>query len=164
VGIETERRFLPKNDIWRKHIIASRVLEQGYLNTEKEVAVRIRKDGNQAYLTIKTLGNGISRHEFEYNIPKDDADQMLASLCANRTIQKTRHMVPWEDHTWEIDVFDGENSGLVICELELKSESETFTLPPWAGEEITGVGRYSNAALARNPFSRWQQDNTTKPS
>ncbi len=162
MGIETERRFLPKNDTWRSHIVASRPLEQGYLNTGKEVAVRIRKDGKQSFLTIKGSGNGLSRHEFEYSIPDDDANQILTLLCAERKIKKTRYIVPWENHTWEIDVFEGENNGLIICELELKSENETFSVPPWAGEEITGIGRYSNAALATHPFSSWVQE-TNRP-
>ena len=158
MATETERRFLLANNSWQEYVAKSRFIAQGYLDTAPEVAVRIRRDGEKSFLTIKGSSTGASRPEFEYLIPNEDAAQMLQLLCRSRTVQKTRHNVPLNGHTWEIDVFEGENAGLIIAEVELTSESESLTVPAWIGPEITGKHRYSNAALARKPYSSWTKE------
>jgi len=158
MAVETERRFLLASNSWRDHVVSCRFLAQGYLNTAPEVAVRIRRDGENSFLTIKGSSTGASRPEFEYAIPNTDADQILKLLCKGRTVKKTRHNVPLNGHTWEIDVFEGENSGLVIAEVELQSELEHLTIPAWIGLEITGKHEYSNAALAQKPYSSWTKE------
>ncbi len=117
------------------------------------MTVRVRTAGDKGFLTLKTRGNGISRDEFEYEIPLEDAKQLLA-MCPD-LVRKTRHLVHHHDHTWEVDVFGGENEGLVVAEIELDSEDELFVLPAWAGEEVTHDKRYSNASLCAKPWKTW---------
>lgn len=155
MATETERRFLLANNLWQEGVTKSRSITQGYLDTAPEVAVRVRFDEKNSYLTIKGSSNSASRPEFEYQIPRSDAEQLLQLLCKNRTVQKVRHNVPANGNIWEIDVFEGDNAGLIIAEVELKSESEQLIIPAWIGTEITGKNEYSNAALARKPYCKW---------
>lgn len=147
MAIEIERRFLVAGDAWRAGVTQSRSLRQGYLAREDGVAVRLRIVGQAARLTIKGKG-GLSRPEFEYDLPLADAEEMLTTLCTGRSITKTRHLVPHDGLTWEVDVFEGPLAGLVIAEVELPSTDHPVGLPAWAGREITGDHRYANAALA----------------
>lgn len=120
----------------------------------------MRIAGTKAYITIKGEVRGISRAEFEYAVPVEDARAMLP-LCDGPLVQKTRHLIPHEGHVWEVDVFHGENEGLTVAEIELKDERQEIPLPGWVGREVTGDLRYYNSSLSRHPYKQWQevQDN-----
>jgi adenylate cyclase len=154
MATEIERKFLVKN----LSCIAGRAgvaYRQGYLCSGRGVTVRVRIGGDKAYITVKGPPTGISRDEFEYPIPVPDAEQILASLCTGGVVCKTRYRVPQGDLTWEIDVFEGDNAGLVIAEVELLAEDHPVSLPAWVGAEVSADRRYSNAALAQMPYCRW---------
>lgn len=147
MAIEIERRFLVANDTWRDAVTATHRLDQGYLAREDGVVVRIRVTDAAAWLTIKGPG-GLVRPEYEYKLPLPDAAAMLDTLCTGRRIAKTRHIVPHDGLTWEVDVFEGPLAGLVIAEVELPTPDRSVSPPSWAGREITGDPRYANAVLA----------------
>ncbi len=152
---EIERKFLVKNNGWQADADAGTAIKQGYLSTSKERNVRVRQKGEKAFLTIKGKTEGISRLEFEYEIPLSDALEMLV-LCDKPLIEKTRFLVAGPDgNTWELDVFEGDNQGLIVAEIELESEETTFALPDWAGEEVSHDQRYFNANLNKAPYSTW---------
>lgn len=158
MALEIERKFLLKDDSWRAAVISSRRLSQGYLTTLTDGAkasVRVRVGGDQAYLNIKSMRLGMSRDEFEYPIPIEDAGHMLANLCSGAVIEKIRHHVHFAGLLWEIDEFLGANQGLVVAEVELNSEDQTFQKPDWVGEEVTEDPRYYNVSLVRHPFAQW---------
>lgn len=151
---EIERKFLLKNDQWRSMLQASRAIRQGYLCGNDRSSVRVRVDGDRANLNVKSATLGIERLEFEYSIPVEQAEVMLSEL-AGQVIAKTRHEVWHQGHLWEIDEFAGENSGLIVAEVELGGSDETFERPDWLGDEISDDPRYYNTELARHPYSRW---------
>jgi CYTH domain-containing protein len=152
MAIEIERKFLVRGDVWRESTGVQIV--QGYLSRDRRHSVRIRVSGKRAFLTIKGSAKGFTRSEFEYEIPVDDANQMLP-LCVGLLIKKVRHRVEHDGKTWEVDEFLDENRGLVVAELELQSEDEPFARPPWLGEEVTEDPRYLNVNLSENPFGLW---------
>ncbi|MEM7010035.1 MAG: CYTH domain-containing protein [Verrucomicrobiota bacterium] len=152
MAIEIERRFLVAGEFPRDN---GATVRQGFLSVDPDRTVRVRISGEKAWLTIKSRGEGIARLEFEYEIPASDASQLL-DLTVGHKIDKTRYLVPFEGHTWEVDEFHGANDGLVIAELELDSEAERFARPPWLGAEITDDLRYTNSTLADNPYSNWK--------
>jgi CYTH domain-containing protein len=117
--------------------------------------VRVRIGGGEAYVNIKGSTVGASRLEFEYPVPAEDARIMLRELCLRTIIEKTRYFVRHEAHEWEVDVFEGDNAGLVVAEIELEDEAQAVPLPPWAGEEVTDDVRYYNSSLAVTPYNRW---------
>ena len=153
MGMEIERKFLLKNDDWRSLGTPVRYA-QGYLATDSERTVRVRIAGTKAFLTIKGLSKGFSRKEFEYAIPVDEATEML-QLCAFPAIEKYRTKVLFDGKIWEIDEFEGENKGLIVAEIELNSEDETFAVPAWIGQEVTGDVRYFNSCIAQHPYKNW---------
>ncbi len=155
MGIEIERKFLVKDDSWRSSVEGETPILQGYLSQGAKATVRVRIRGESAYLTIKGATASLSRAEFEYPIPVADAERMLREMALSPLIEKVRYRVRCGDHVWDLDVFDGENSGLVMAELELEAEEADFELPDWAGEEVSGDPRYYNVNLAERPFSRW---------
>lgn len=155
MATEIERKFLVQNDGWRDAVESETRIMQGYLAENPSSTVRVRVAGERAFLTIKGPMRGLTRSEFEYPIPPDDAEAMLAELAVSPPIDKVRHKVRHGAHVWDLDVFAGENAGLVMAEVELASEDEDFQLPDWAGAEVTGDKRYYNVNLARNPFRRW---------
>jgi adenylate cyclase len=128
---------------------------QGYLTDSKDATVRVRIKGDRAFLTIKGATRGVTRSEFEYPIPVEDAEEMLGGLSVSPPIDKVRYRVRSGGHVWDLDAFAGENEGLVMAEIELSAENESFEMPSWAGEEVSGDPRYYNASLARHPFKRW---------
>ena len=130
-------------------------LEQGYISSVPERTVRVRIEGAAARITIKGLTTGVTRLEYEYAIPFDDAAAMLRDLCEKPHIAKRRHVVMYDGKKWEVDVFEGDNAGLVIAEIELASEDEPFARPPWAIEEVSDDPRYFNASLVRTPYKSW---------
>lgn len=156
MALEIERKFLLLNDEWRNDVKASFALRQGYLNTEQRCSVRVRTCGTRAWLNIKGVTVGAQRLEFEYEIPVSDAHVLLGQLGQGPLIEKTRHLVDVGAHTWEIDVFEGDNAGLVVAEIELEHPDEPFEKPSWAGVEVTHDIRYYNTTLARNPYKSWR--------
>lgn len=155
---EIEHKFLVKSDAWRSGSDRGTLIRQGYLSHDPDRTVRVRVAGSEAFLTIKGRAAGTRRLEFEYPIPVADATELLA-LCRGSLIEKTRFVVAHAGHTWEIDVFEGDNAGLLVAEIELENEGETFELPAWAGEEVSHDRRYSNASLAEQPFCTWKTEN-----
>ena len=147
---EIERKFLVKGD-FEKEVTYRKRIVQGYICAEKDRTVRVRIQGEECFLTIKGASDesGLSRYEFEKQIAPNDAEELL-KLCLPGIIDKIRHWIPVGNHIWEVDVFQGDNKGLVIAEIELSSEDETFELPTWAGEEVTGDPRYYNAMLSKS--------------
>ena len=155
MAIEIERKFLVTGPFRDQATRAVRIV-QGYLSSVPERAVRVRIAGDRAFLTVKGSGSasGVSRFEWETEIPVADAEAMLG-LCEPGVIDKVRHDVPVGRHTFEVDEFAGENEGLVVAELELSDEDETYERPAWLGAEVTGDARYYNASLARRPYRTW---------
>lgn len=153
MAIEIERKFLVENDSWKEEAGEGQVCKQGYLCSGNGKTVRVRIMGNKAFLTIKGPTNGISRSEFEYEIPPVEAQGML-DLCGN-PVEKTRYFIQHAGMQWELDVFAGANEGLVMAEIELDAEDQNIDLPEWAGEEVSGDTRFYNAYLAEYPFSTW---------
>ena len=151
---EIERKFRVANDDWRAMASSSSSLKQGYLSSSAEATVRVRLEDNLGTLTIKSKTKGITRNEFEYAIPAQEAKELLM-LCREPLIEKTRYRIPHENHTWEIDVFEGDNDGLIIAEIELTSEDDYFAKPQWLGEEVSGDSRYYNSNLATHPYVNW---------
>jgi len=154
MAIEIERKFLVKNDSFKKEAFKSKYLRQGYIfsSTHKNVRVRIADD--KGFLTIKGKGK-ISRYEWEKEIPLEEAKKLML-LCEDGIIEKTRFFVPVGAHLFEVDEFSGENQGLIIAEIELKSEDEHFEKPDWLGQEVSGIQKYYNASLKDYPYSRWE--------
>jgi len=161
MGIEIERKFLVRGEAWRQAAERSQPMAQGYLNGlgpiqggSQKASVRIRIEGEAAFLNIKSRQLGHTRQEFDYPVPVEDARQLL-ELCVGGRVEKVRHYVRHAGHLWEVDEFLGENAGLVVAEIELESADEAFVRPDWAGEEVTDQPRYYNLALAERPYSQW---------
>ncbi len=154
MGIEIERKFLIDTNKLPP-LTNGYTIKQGYIQTADHTTVRVRIRNQDAFLTIKGKSVGASRLEFEYPIPLQDANDMLNALCQSSVINKTRYLVEHEEHTWEVDVFEGSNKGLVVAEVELESEDEAFTLPSWITKDVTDDIRYFNSNLVENPYSNW---------
>lgn len=157
--VEIERKFLVKSlDFISLATNKSRTI-QGYIFSTNNKSLRVRIKEGKGYLTIKgeSSKSGLSRDEFEYPIPISDAQDMLNTLSEHHTIIKDRYEVPFGGHTFEVDIFKGNNSGLIVCELELNDENEEFLKPEWLGEEITGDVKYYNSALSKNPYTKWKK-------
>ena len=153
---EIERKFLVVGDKWRE-LAAGTQYHQGYLNSVKERTVSIRKIADKAFLTVKGPTVGVTRMEFEYEIPYDDCVQMLDHLAEQPIIEKNRYKIPMGGHVWEIDEFLGVNKGLIVAEIELGSEDEAFEKPDWISEEVSGDPRYFNSNLVAHPYSTWEK-------
>lgn len=151
--VEIERKFLVRGRGWKARAEGV-LLRQGFLAADPQRTVRVRIAGDRAFLTVKGAQQGMSRPEFEYQIPLPDAEQML-ELCRPLLIEKKRYSVPFQGMTWEVDEFYGRNAGLVVAEIELESESQLFSRPDWLGEEVTQDSRYLNANLVRHPYAEW---------
>ncbi|MEO0532580.1 MAG: CYTH domain-containing protein [Cyanobacteria bacterium P01_A01_bin.123] len=152
MGTEIERKFLVVGDQWRSLGQGIRYC-QGYLSTQPTVRARIA--GDKGYLTIKGPSDGVSRAEFEYPIPLDDAQAMLDTLCQRPWVEKIRTKIPIGDLVWEVDEFMGDNRGLILAEIELNRPDQTFALPHWIGKEVSGDSRYFNSYLVKHPFNTW---------
>jgi adenylate cyclase len=155
MATEIERKYLVRDESWRDHVHRQVRYRQGYLANTEHCSVRVRVGGGEAYVNIKGSTVGASRLEFEYPVPLDDAQIMLRELCPETIVEKTRYFVRHGAQEWEVDVFEGDNAGLVVAEIELEDEAEAVSLPPWAGEEVTDDVRYYNSNLAVTPFNRW---------
>lgn len=154
---EIERKFLVAHQAWRESVNTIHVYRQGYLSYDSERTVRVRATEVTGYLTIKGITEGLTRDEFEYEIPLADALALL-QLCERPAIEKKRYIVPNGAHVWEVDVFEGVNEGLIVAEIELGSEDEAFDKPNWLGNEVSGDRKYSNSALSLHPFKDWSND------
>ncbi len=157
MGREIERKFLVRD---RSVLdgIPSTAYRQGYLSTDPARTVRVRQAGDHAFLTIKGPSEGAARPEYEYEIPFDDAGELLEAFALRPLVEKRRHRLVVGDLTWEIDVFEGANSGLVVAEVELPSIDSRLSVPPWAGEEVTADPRYLNANLVARPYRDWVEE------
>ena len=161
MGIEIERKFRVVGEGWRAQALRSVRIAQGYINDmaalregRQNASVRVRIAGEQAFLNLKSRELGTTRQEFDYPVPVADAEALLA-LCVGGRIDKVRHYVEVEGHTFEVDEFRGDNAGLVVAELELESAGQAYPRPGWLGQEVTEELRYYNLALAERPYSRW---------
>jgi adenylate cyclase len=156
MNVEIERKFLVVGRPWEA--LEGTSYRQGYLSTDPERNVRVRIAGNNAFLTIKGKTVGACRMEFEYELPLCDAQQMLEELCLQPQIEKIRYQIQYERHIWEIDVFKGQNAGLVLAEVEMSNVDDEIKLPPWVGQEVTEDKRFYNVYLAEVPFLQWPRD------
>ncbi len=156
--IEIERKFLVKSSDFKEQAFAQNQIAQGYLSSLPERTVRVRIKGKKGFLTIKGIGHqgGMSRFEWENEIPLDEAQELL-KLCEKGKIEKTRFEIKAGKHVFEVDEFYGENEGLIMAEIELESETESFERPEWLGEEVTNDERYYNAYLSKKPFKTWEK-------
>lgn len=154
MGIEIERKFLVTNADWKQQGQGVHLC-QGYICSDPGRIVRVRVEGEQAMLTIKGKTEGISRGEWEYPIPVQEARELLSGLCAQPLIEKYRYRILHQGLTWEVDEFLGDNAGLIVAEVELESESQAFSRPAWLGEEVSHDHRYANANLLKHPFCQW---------
>ncbi|GAB6070191.1 CYTH domain-containing protein [Thiomicrorhabdus hydrogeniphila] len=159
---EIERKFLINNQDWKALAYKQTHFAQGYLNDIADKAgkssVRVRLEGDKANMNIKSLEIGLSRDEYEYEIPYADGEKMLHTLAVGPVIEKVRYLVKVDKHTWEIDEFLGDNAGLVIGEVEMESETDHVTIPEWAGREVTEEVRFYNISLSKRPFNDWSED------
>lgn len=153
MNIEIERKFLLKNDNWREGAVGVHY-KQAYLNEKGDNTVRVRIEGDKAKLTIKGKSSNISRLEFEYDIPMEDVEALF-TLAKTPIVEKYRYKIMYAGNCWEVDEFLGLNRGLVVAEIELESETQSFEKPDWIGMEVSGDKRYTNANLARKPYCEW---------
>ncbi len=157
MGFEIERKFLVLDDGWKTVANQSASIRQGYLSLDKERNVRIRTKGEKGFLTIKGKTEGVSRLEYEYEIPLNEAISML-SICHQPLIEKTRYELLHEGFVWELDVFFGDNEGLVVAEIELEHEDVSFPKPDWLGKEVSYDPRYFNSYLAQHCYKEWKDE------
>ncbi len=161
MGIEIERKFLLKNDSWKSLVTETHLIKQGYLQSGLEASqkssVRIRISNKQANINVKSVDLSMIRQEFEYAIPLHDAEQMLTTLCGDVIIEKTRYYVPYASHLWEVDVFEGLNTGLQMAEIELTDLDEHFEKPDWIGDEVSDDERFYNIYLLKMPYRMWSK-------
>ena len=156
MATEIERKFLVRNEGWRAHVSSGIFYRQGYMASTATCSMRVRYGGGQGFINLKSATLGITRKEYEYPIPEQDANEMLDLFCEGPLIEKTRYLVEHAGHVWEVDVFAGDNEGLVVAEIELDAADESFALPDWAGEEVSHDPRYYNVCLVKNPFKNWR--------
>lgn len=155
MGMEIERKFLVLNDAYKESSTAV-LYRQGYISNDFQRVVRVRVAGKKGFLTIKSQVSDISRLEFEYEIPLADAMEMLEHLCMKPLIEKYRSQLNIDGNIWIVDEFSGDNEGLVVAEIELDSEQQSFSRPAWIGEEVTGDPKYLNASLVSYPYKSWK--------
>ncbi|MGD9489037.1 MAG: CYTH domain-containing protein [Calditrichaceae bacterium] len=156
MGVEIERKFLVKNDSWRRETRPGKKYRQGYLSTDPDKTIRVRVAGVKAFITIKGRNIGLTRGEFEYEIPKTDAEEILRTLCKDSILEKTRYSVEHDGMEWSIDEFEGNNQGLIMAEIELHDENQFIKFPRWIGEEVSTDIRYYNSNLVHNPYKNWK--------
>ena len=156
--LEIERKFLVLSEAFKKEATKKTRIVQGFLNTHKERTVRVRIKGEQAFLTVKGISssNGLSRFEWEQEIAVKDAEKLL-KLCEKGIIDKIRYEIEAGNHIFEVDEFFGDNEGLIVAEVELKDENDSFEKPLWLGKEVTGDMRYYNSQLSKLPFKKWDK-------
>jgi adenylate cyclase len=156
MAIEIEHKFLLANGDWRPFVHRSTVYRQGYLSSQANTSIRVRISDEHAWLNIKSAIIGTHRHEYEYEIPLTDADEIITNLCRKPIIEKTRHLLLDDGNLWEIDEFAGDNQGLIVAEIELPEIGTAFHKPAWLGAEVTEDLRYYNNNLVAHPYSQWR--------
>lgn len=156
MGREIERKFLVRHEGWREGAVGV-PYRQGYLLADGDRTIRVRVAGDRGYLTIKGPMQGISRSEYEYEIPVAEAQELLATLCQGSAVEKHRHRIEYAGKVWEVDEFHGANHGLIVAEIELSDPDESFERPDWIGEEVSHDRRYGNAYLSFSPYSTWAE-------
>ena len=157
MGQEIERKFLVANNQWQERVSRSLDMAQGYLGGAGKASVRVRVAGDRAWLTIKSANPGMTRLEYEYPVPVAEGREMLERLTRQAIVTKTRYWVGDGQNTWELDVFHGDNDGLVTAELELEREDQEFDTPSWIGAEVTHDARYYNSNLSEHPYLHWSE-------
>lgn len=157
MAVEIERKFLVRNDDWRRQVRSSAIIRQGYFCRTPLLRARIRIYGDKGFVTLKSEPGTVTRYEFEYEIPQADAIEIIERFAIEPLVTKTRHEVVHAGLRWAVDVFTGTNEGLVLAEVELEREEQTVILPDWIGQEVTGDRRYGNSSLARFPFVGWSR-------
>lgn len=155
---EIERKYLVDGSTWRDNVVGRRWIRQGYISTRGDSTVRVRQYKTHGELAVKGPTEGASRLEYEYNIGKQDARELIESFCQNRTVEKWRHRIRYGDDLWVVDTFTGRNEGLTLAEIELEDEQQDFELPDWCGREVTGDRRFRNAYLAQQPIDTWSDE------
>ncbi|MEN8178908.1 MAG: CYTH domain-containing protein [Pseudomonadota bacterium] len=155
MAVEIERKYLVANNKWKLSVESEAAMKQGYLATVANASIRVRIAKGKAHLNIKSITLGISRSEYEYEIPLQDGEEILANLTSGSVIDKVRYKVRCGGHVWDLDLFHGDNEGLVVAEVELDSEDEAFEVPEWAGEEVSTDPKYYNASLVKHPYCDW---------
>lgn len=159
---EIERKFLVKGEGWKQQAFARKHYAQGYLNDIQQPgsksSIRVRIEGDKGMLNIKSLEIGLSRDEYEYEIPLADAEKMLHSLMVGPIVEKIRYFVQVGQHIWEVDEFLGDNKGLVVAEVEIDSEDQQVEMPDWIEQEVTHIPRYYNVSLSQAPYNQWSED------
>lgn len=156
MAIEIERKFLVRNNEWRTQVSQGIFYRQGYMSSTPACSIRVRSGGGKGFLNLKSATLGVTRKEYEYPIPEQEANEMLDLFCERPLIEKTRYHVEHAGHTWEVDVFAGDNEGLIVAEIELDDADEVFELPSWAGEEVSHDPRYYNVCLVKHPYKDWR--------
>ena len=152
---EIERKFLLKNDSWREHYSKKMQLRQGYLSTSENCTVRVRVSDAEGWVTIKGRTHNISRSEYEYFIPKADAESMLTEFAAENIVEKIRYFIDYKGSEWVVDEFFASNRGLIVAEIELSAEDVICEIPDWIGEEVSDDYRYYNSNLSKKPYTKW---------
>ncbi len=154
MAIEIERKFLVMGKCYRQ--LAKPVsYRQGYLSTAKERIVRVRIEGERAFLAVKGVTNGVTRTEYEYEIPPAEAEHILAKLCEKPIIEKDRYKIECDGMVWDVDEFHGPNEGLIVAEVQLNRENQQIIMPDWVGKEVSGEPKYFNSSLVQNPYGKW---------
>ncbi|MFO1417553.1 MAG: CYTH domain-containing protein [Methylotetracoccus sp.] len=156
MAIEIERKFLVNGDSWKQEADPPAYLRQAYLTRDHDCSIRVRTDGQRAWMNIKGATVGVQRAEYEYEIPLADGIELVERFARGPVIEKWRYVIPAGRHHWEIDVFEGENSGLVVAEIELDDPADEFARPDWLGEEVTHDVRYYNTQLSLHPYRQWR--------
>ncbi len=157
MAIEIEHKYKVKNESYKEIATSATYYKQGYICSDKNCIVRVRIAGEKAMLTIKGETHGASRSEYEVEIDIATAQSLLNEFCPSPIVEKTRYVVPYGHHTWEVDCYHGKNNGLIVAEIELQSEHQLYELPPFIGENVTGIPRYYNSCLAQHPYSEWDE-------
>lgn len=158
MAIEIERKFLLKNNSWRDHYIKKMEFRQGYLSVSPDCTIRVRVSDDEGWMTVKGKARNITRSEFEYIIPKADAENMLLEFAAENIIEKVRYFIDYKGSEWIVDEFFGRNRGLVLAEIELSSENVIYEKPAWIGEDVSNDYRYCNSNLSQKPYSKWEKN------
>ena len=158
MATEIEHKYLVINDSYMQGYSQRKYLRQGYLTTQPACTLRVRITDTQSYITIKGENKGASRAEYEFEIDTATAQSMLDTMCHTPIIEKHRYLYEYKGHRWEIDHFYGENEGLVVAEIELSDENETYELPPFVGRNVTGIARYYNSCLSQRPYTTWDDE------
>ncbi len=154
---EIERKFLVENDSWKNYAVGKNELKQAYIAKSDDCIIRIRISNDNAWLTLKGKQIGFTRPEFEYQIPVADAEEMLKKFSHDNQILKKRFFLDYKGNEWIVDDFEKDNAGLVVAEIELENENQTFDLPPWVGKDVTMDFKYTNSSLAEYPYNKWKK-------